>query len=40
MASVEEIGRLYGPLYRRFENMDLLTNAPPLLAHYTSIDVM
>jgi hypothetical protein len=40
MASIEEIGILYGPLYRRFENMESLTSAPPLLAHYTSMDVM
>jgi hypothetical protein len=40
MASTEEIGVLYTPLHQRFNNMELLTSAPPLLAHYTSIDVM
>jgi hypothetical protein len=40
MASLEEITGLYAPLYRRFENMERLKSAPPLLAHYTSIDVM
>jgi hypothetical protein len=36
----QQIHDLFNPLYARFDNMDRLTKAPPLLAHYTSIELM
>jgi hypothetical protein len=35
-----EISQSYSPLYARFENMSRLLTDPPLLAHYTSIQVL
>ncbi len=40
MKSMDEIGQLYAPIYQRFGNEELLSSVRPLLAHYTSIDVM
>lgn len=40
MKSDEEIPQAYSPMYSRFENLSRLINDPPLLAHYTSIQVL
>jgi hypothetical protein len=40
MKSMDEITQLYAPIYQRFGNEELFSSERPLLAHYTSIDVM
>src|SRR6185437_9614412 len=40
MKSDLELSQSYSPLYARFENMSRLLADPPLLAHYTSIQVL